>query len=200
MALVELIRRATAAGDPGKVAPQPEISLIIRDDDIDADTGNISQAFTPEGARISGRHLCTLGCNMALHGIVLNGLGVPLMMGRTVRTPTRAQRRALAIRDGGCVFPGCDAHPHRCNAHHVDHWLRDLGHTNVDRMVLLCPYHHGVVHRNGWTINLDDHHWAIITTPNGTILHGQQHATTRTDQAESRAGPAPPGSDIALAH
>jgi hypothetical protein len=203
MALVELIRRATAAGDPGRVAPQPEVSLIIRDEDIDADTGDISQAFTPEGARISGRHLCGLGCNMELHGIVLNGLGVPLMMGRAVRHPTRAQRRALSIRDGGCVFPGCDAHPNRCNAHHLDHWLRDLGETNVNRMILLCPHHHGVIHRNGWTINLDQHHWAIITTPTGRTLHGQQHQTTRT----TRAGPAPPGhntgppnNDTALAH
>jgi hypothetical protein len=35
------------------------------------------------------------------------------------RCPTEAQRLALAARDRGCSFPGCDAPAQRCQAHHV---------------------------------------------------------------------------------
>ncbi|WP_242419678.1 HNH endonuclease signature motif containing protein, partial [Frankia sp. CpI1-P] len=31
-------------------------------------------------------------------------------------------RRALAARDRGCTFPGCDRPPSWCEAHHVIHW------------------------------------------------------------------------------
>jgi len=37
------------------------------------------------------------------------------------RHASRAQRRALELRDGQCVFPGCDAPVNWCDAHHVLH-------------------------------------------------------------------------------
>jgi len=193
LALVELIRRANTAGHPGVVGPSPEISLIINANDIQPDTGELTQAFTPTGVRLAGGTMCTLTCDLTIFPIVVDSLGVPLDMGRAIRTPSTHQRRALAVRDGGCVFNGCDAHPDQCHAHHIDHWTNQLGNTDVKRMVLLCPHHHGVVHRTGWTIDLDPHAWATITTPSGTTLTGQRHQTTR-------AGPAPPGTDTALAH
>ncbi|MFM9877379.1 MAG: hypothetical protein ACKVOG_05965, partial [Rhodoglobus sp.] len=35
---------------------------------------------------------------------------------------------------------------------HIDHWIRDHGHTNVDRGILLCRHHHMLVHNNGWEL------------------------------------------------
>jgi len=183
LALVELIRRANAAGAAG-VAPSPEVSLVINADDI-TDSGDITQVFTPTGVRLTGGHLCSLSCDMSIFPVVVDSLGVPLDMGREIRTATRHQRRALALRDGGCAFGGCDAHPDRCHAHHVDHWTAQLGNTDVKRMVLLCPHHHGVIHRKGWSLTIDPDGWATITTPAGLTLTGQRHGTTR-------AGPAPP--------
>jgi len=179
LALVELARRATVAGDPGSVGPRPEISLMINADDLHSATGTVTEASTPTGVRLAGGHLASLLCDCSIFPIIRDSLGVPLDMGRQIRTPNRAQRRALAARDGGCVFPGCDAHPDRCHSHHLDEWLRNLGHTNVARMVLLCPHHHAVIHRRGWHINLDQQHWATITTPNGNQLGGQRHRTLR---------------------
>ena len=46
--------------------------------------------------------------------------GSVLDVGRKTRVISTAIRRALAARDGRCVFPGCTAR--RCDAHHLVHW------------------------------------------------------------------------------
>jgi len=122
---------------------------------------------------------------MCLYPIVINALGIPLDMGREIRTANREQRRALASRDGGCVFPGCNAPPQHCDAHHINHWTRDHGLTNVKHLAFLCRHHHGVIHRTGWNITIGNDGWTTITTPRGQTLSGQEHQT-------QRAGPAPP--------
>lgn len=74
-----------------------------------------------------------------------------LHVGRNQRTATPAQRRALEARDRHCVFPGCRAHPRRCQAHHVIEW-ENGGATDISNMALLCVRHHICVHEGGWTI------------------------------------------------
>ncbi len=49
------------------------------------------------------------------------GVGV-LDYGRTQRIVPARLRRALAIRDRGCAFPGCHRPPAHTQAHHVQHW------------------------------------------------------------------------------
>jgi hypothetical protein len=77
-------------------------------------------------------------------------------------------RRALAKRDRGCRYPGCDRAPNRCQAHHVWAWEHG-GPTNLDNLVLLCRYHHKVVHRNGWTNHFDRYTYRIYQ-PDGTQI------------------------------
>ena len=107
-------------------------------------------------------------------------------MGRTIRTANRAQRRALALRDGGCVFPGCGAPVRWCDAHHFTEWQHG-GTTDTANMALFCRRHHGVIHRTGWTATIDDHGDVTITTHTGTQLAGQRHGRTR-DGTLARAG------------
>ncbi|MGB3412724.1 MAG: HNH endonuclease signature motif containing protein, partial [Microthrixaceae bacterium] len=99
-----------------------------------------------------------------------------LERGRQIRYATPEQRRALASRDGGCVFPGCDM-PHAwTEAHHVT-WWRNGGTTDIDQLISLCRRHHGVAHMTGWNVTLDKHGWTHWSTPNGRHLHGQRHHT-----------------------
>jgi Domain of unknown function (DUF222)/HNH endonuclease len=90
----------------------------------------------------------------------------PLDLGRTTRTISPAQRRALTVRDGGCRFPGCSTPPIWCDGHHIIHWI-DGGPTDMDNLVLLCRRHHRTVHEGGWTIHRDHTgpHRRIIFTP-----------------------------------
>jgi hypothetical protein len=69
----------------------------------------------------------------------------PLEVGRATRVVSAAQRTALAVRDGGCRYPGCDRPPAWCEAHHLRHWLHG-GPTDLGNLVLLCRAHHRAVH------------------------------------------------------
>jgi hypothetical protein len=75
----------------------------------------------------------------------------PLDVGRTTRVVQPAQRAALAIRDRGCVVPGCARPLAWCEAHHLWHWL-DGGPTDLANLVLLCRAHHRAVHDGGWQL------------------------------------------------
>ena len=88
---------------------------------------------------------------------VLGGRGELLDLGRRQRRFTRAQRIALAERDGGCAHPDCDRPPAYTQAHHIKWWNRHRGPTDLDNGVLLCSFHHHLVHDTGWSIVVRDH-------------------------------------------
>lgn len=69
------------------------------------------------------------------------------------RLANDTQHDALAARDRGCRFPGCDRSPRRCHAHHVLMWAR-VRRTRVRELVLLCPFHHGLITKGHWTLTL----------------------------------------------
>jgi hypothetical protein len=75
----------------------------------------------------------------------------PLEVGWTTRVVHPAPRSALAVRDRGCVFPGCDPPLAWCDAHHLWHWV-DGGPTDLDNLALLCRAHHRTVHEEGWQL------------------------------------------------
>jgi hypothetical protein len=70
--------------------------------------------------------------------------------GRSTRTINRRLRRALEHRHPTCAVPGCGA-TRGLHAHHIRHW-EDGGPTELDNLVLLCPYHHRLHHRGVITI------------------------------------------------
>ncbi|HSO51150.1 MAG TPA: DUF222 domain-containing protein [Actinomycetes bacterium] len=75
----------------------------------------------------------------------------PLEVGRATRVIQPAQRSALAVRDGGCVFPHCQRPLAWCDAHHLRHWLHG-GPTDLANLALLCRAHHRAVHEGGWQL------------------------------------------------
>ena len=75
----------------------------------------------------------------------------PLEVGRSSRVVQAAQRAALAVRDGGGVFPGCQRPLAWCEAHHLRHWLHG-GPTDLSNLALVCRAHHRAVHEGGWQL------------------------------------------------
>jgi hypothetical protein len=68
---------------------------------------------------------------------------------------SEAQRLAMAVRDRGCSFPGCDVPAQRCQAHHIqDH--HDGGPTSLTNGTLLCGYHHRNFAKFGWQCRMTD--------------------------------------------
>jgi hypothetical protein len=95
-----------------------------------------------------------LACDGILIRQVIGDGGAVLDQGRNQRLFTRAQRRALITRDGGCAFPGCDIPAGWCEAHHITPWSKD-GPTDLANGVLLCRRHHTVIHQDRWRIDPD---------------------------------------------
>lgn len=96
------------------------------------------------GEPISAGQARRLSCDAHITPAVLGGASEPLDVGRTHRFFTKSIRAALVLRDQGCVFPGCDAPPLACEAHHRQPWWAG-GDTSIANGVLLCPYHHRLV-------------------------------------------------------
>jgi hypothetical protein len=104
---------------------------------------------TPIARAAAERLLCTARVAAMVVRIASDGSVETLGITELLRDANRRQRRALKIRDGGCVFPGCDAPPDWCEAHHVLSW-EDGGPTLLDNLALLCAHHHHLVHEGGW--------------------------------------------------
>ncbi len=83
-------------------------------------------------------------CDADLMPAVLGGPSEVLDVGRTQRLVTPAIRAALELRDGGCVFPGCDKPPWACHAHHRVPWWAG-GETSLSNLALFCDHHHPIV-------------------------------------------------------
>ena len=107
----------------------------------------------PGTAIISGEVAQRLTCDCDVHRILIDPQGLPLDVGRTMRTIPAHIRKALVIRDGGCVFPHCGRPPGWAEAHHIIHWAQG-GRTSLDNAVLLCSKHHQEVHAQGHDVTI----------------------------------------------
>ncbi|MGI8418822.1 MAG: DUF222 domain-containing protein [Nakamurella sp.] len=147
-ALIELCRRAVAAGDRAPSATKTQLHVTITLDDLRAAAGAatvVGSAATdcllgPETAR-------KLACDAGIVPVVLGTDSEILDVGRTHRLFTPGQLKALWLRDRHCTFPGCQIPAHWTDAHHLWHWI-DGGPTDLNNAALLCGRHHTVVHRD----------------------------------------------------
>ncbi|HET8699673.1 MAG TPA: HNH endonuclease signature motif containing protein, partial [Gammaproteobacteria bacterium] len=98
-------------------------------------------------------------------GIVRGRDGDPLDIGRKSRAIPVAIERALRARDGGCRFPGCDR-TRFTQGHHIKHWI-DGGETKLKNLVLLCRFHHTLIHEGGYGVSATDDGLFVFTRPDG---------------------------------
>ena len=102
-------------------------------------------ALVDSGEVITAGTARRLACDAGIIPVVLAGASQPLDVGRQKRFHTKAQRIAMALRDGGCTAEGCDWPPGLCQAHHDPAWATGGG-TNLEHGRLLCPRHHARAH------------------------------------------------------
>jgi Domain of unknown function (DUF222) len=127
-----------------------------------ADGAQPRPGTTADGSRLSARTVSWLACTAWMVLTLVDDHGVPVSLGRRQRLFTAAQRIGLAVRDKGCIFPGCDRPPSWCESHHIVSWAVG-GATDLTNGCLLCAYHHRLVHNGHWQIIIgEDRHPTVI--------------------------------------
>jgi hypothetical protein len=108
--------------------------------------------------------------------------------GRATRQISRRLRRVLEHRDRTCVVAGCGA-TRGLHAHHLQHW-EEGGPTELDNLVLVCPYHHRLHHRGLITIT-GPAGAVVVTDDDGRVL--SPGSLARPPTGPPRAVPPCPG-------
>jgi hypothetical protein len=172
--IAELLRQGAAADTSQLLGDEPVgVRMIVAARTLEERRGQGWIEGHPDAVSVATveRRACTAGTiTLTVDGDPDNA-GQPLNLGRERRLFSRAQRLALAARDGGCRWPGCERPPSWCEAHHIQHWQRDHGKTDIADGILLCRHHHLLAHNNGWEIQRAGPRYQLIpppSTPPGT--------------------------------
>ena len=113
---------------------------------------------------VSAATAARLACDGGTVTVTVDRSGTPLDVGDEHRLFTPKQRIALAVRDGGCRFAGCDTPPSLTEAHHIVPWSEG-GKTDLANGILLCKFHHLLAHNNGWHIERTGDTYQLIPPP-----------------------------------
>lgn len=167
-ALVALCSARIAADpdqDRASVVVHAQLDALVRD------TGGCE---IEDGPAIHPETMRRLMCNARVQTVLEDRAGNVLGLGRMSREPTAWMIRQIRYRDRGCRFPGCGTRAFT-QAHHIV-WWRYGGGTDLDNLLLICSFHHRLVHEHGWSVK----------------RHGDgTHSWFCRDGTHYRAGPSP---------
>jgi Domain of unknown function (DUF222)/HNH endonuclease len=137
--------------------------------------GELSHGEIEGGPAVHPEVVRRLLCTARVQTFLEDGTGSPVRLGRLRREPPEWMLRQLKYRDRECTFPGCGTRRFT-QAHHIVWWNRG-GRTDLDNLVLICSFHHKLVHEYGWRLSRDRGGTVRWFHPDGTRY---------------RAGPGPP--------
>jgi hypothetical protein len=151
-------------GRPTVAGERPHVIVTIDVESLDR-SENAPSTGRSAGARLGGR-LADVGpiaaedalmwaCDAQIIRVITDAASRPLDVGRTMRITPPWIRKALIVRDGGCVFPDCGRPPSWCDPHHVVHWTNG-GPTALSNLVLLCRRHHRLIHHKRFSVEIVD--------------------------------------------
>lgn len=166
-ALVEMVRIAGDA-DRGRVFGVRKPAVRVHVDARDLATGQGAAHLEGQSASVSIATAERIICADGAVPVVFHS-GGKLDVGRARRLFTERQRIALAAIWGGCAHPDCELPPSWTEAHHA---LPDSqgGPTDIANGILLCRFHHMLIHNQGWTIRPPDRaggRWRMHPPPGG---------------------------------
>jgi hypothetical protein len=138
-----------------------------------------------EGAELSGGGIVgplaaqRMACSGRLSAVLTDATGDVLARAKSRRDPPGWMLTELKRRDRCCTFPSCGA-VRFTHAHHLA-WASRGGPTEMKNLVLVCFFHHKLVH---------EHRWSLARDPATGEVRWY-----RPDGRRYRAGPEPAGPD-----
>jgi hypothetical protein len=155
--------------------PVPDRATVIVHAPLDALRDGRSNAEVERGPVISGATAQRLACNGRVQLVIEDAGASVIRLGRMTRQAPAWMMRQLRYRDRECRFPGCGSRRYS-DAHHI-RWWEHGGRTDLENLVLICSFHHKLVHEYGWKLKRHEDGRVDWFLPDGTRY---------------RAGPAPP--------
>lgn len=152
--------KATASSRSTLVAHVPLETLLDEDPTL---CGELER-----GGWISSDVIRRLACDSTLIIAADDEVGHTMYEGRAQRLATDTQRREIWRRDRHCRFPGCDNEIFGV-PHHIKRWKPD-GPTDLPNLVLLCDFHHNLIHSNGWSMTGNANEELTFVGPSGRIM------------------------------
>lgn len=148
--LMGVVEQALAGPDAGCSSTADRFQVHV-----DLETSPLATSF---------KERLTCDASVVTHQRCEHGEPSPAHKTRVVSGPLR---RALHRRDGGCRFPGC-SQDRFVDAHHIHHWARG-GRTVLGNLVLLCRFHHRLVHEEGFRVHRHNDE-IVFRDQNGAVL------------------------------
>ncbi|HSJ52085.1 MAG TPA: DUF222 domain-containing protein [Actinomycetota bacterium] len=139
-----------AAGAEGEAAGEPLMVVHVPAETL---AGGNPNAMVENGPVIPAETARRLACNARIQVVLEDQMAQPVHFGRLSREPSAAMMRQLRYRDRECRFPGCGARRFT-HAHHIE-WWSSGGRTDLENLLLVCSFHHRLVHEHGWKVARD---------------------------------------------
>ena len=159
-ALVELCRGGGQASSAGG-GSRPQLVLRATVETLAAAPGAPAGELDA-GGTVPAETVRRIACDAALTRMLARG-ELEGEISRATRTIPPATRRALAVRDRGCVAEHCTRPAIWTDAHHLQHWA-DGGPTTMANLILLCRPHHRMVHEAGFSLQrLTTGRWQLLS-------------------------------------
>jgi uncharacterized protein DUF222/HNH endonuclease len=130
--------------------PDPDRATVVVHATMEALVAGERSCEVEGGGMIGPEAARRLLCTARVQPVIEDGAGDPVHVGRLFRGPPAWMMRQLRYRDRECRFPGCGARRFT-QAHHVV-WWEQSGPTDLDNLVLVCTFHHKLVHEYGWSV------------------------------------------------
>ena len=188
-AFVEVIRSTAPGSARGERTASP--FFVVAHVPLTALVGDAGQVTDLAGelerdGLIDTETVQEISCDATVAVAVDDDVGHTMYEGRARRFPTGAQRREVMRRDRHCRFPGC-ANVTFADVHHIVPWKLG-GLSDLDNLALMCRFHHGVVHRNGWTMSGNANEELTFLGPSGRIMTSRPSPLWTRVTAARRSG------------
>lgn len=179
---------ATITGD-GATMGIPEVSIHVDAATVADGAHEHTLCELDDGTPIPVTTMHRFLCDAIVRAVIIEPDGTARRLAE-MRTPNRAQRRALAAMYATCAHPGCTVPITACKAHHIV-WYSRQGPTLLDNLIPLCEHHHHLVHDGGWSLTMTPDRTTTWTKPDGTTWR-THHSPNRNPETGPRTDH-PPG-------
>lgn len=133
----------------GAASDGPDRATVVIHTRAGAD-GGVANGQVEGGGVVPAASVARVLCDARAQVVTEDRAGRAVGFGRVTRVPSAWMGRQVRHRDQECRFPGCGARRFT-EAHHIVWWSRGGG-TDLDNLLLICSFHHTLVHEFGWSV------------------------------------------------